>query len=46
MACDEEWRKIEGADDYIGSRHITDVLKGKRNHVKGWHFFYESEVIA
>ena len=23
------------------SRHISDVLKGKRSHVKGWSFVYE-----
>lgn len=29
------------AQDYFNSRHISDVLKGKRNHVKGWSFEYE-----
>lgn len=32
---------ISDAERYIGSRHITDVLKGKRSHVKGWIFRYE-----
>lgn len=37
---------VTEAQDYFDSKHISDVLKGKRAHVKGWHFFYESEVIA
>lgn len=29
------------AERYLNSRHISDVLKGKRSHVKGWTFRYE-----
>ena len=36
---------VREAEKYIGSRHISDVLKGKRSHVKGWTFRYESEVM-
>ena len=36
---------IREAEAFVGSRHITDVLKGKRKHVKGWTFTYE-EVIG
>lgn len=35
---------ISDAERYFDSRHICDVLKGKRKHVKGWEFRYE-EVI-
>lgn len=31
---------VSDAERYIGSRHITDVLKGKRQRVKGWTFEY------
>lgn len=31
---------IGDAERYFDSRHITDVLKGKRQHVKGWAFRY------
>lgn len=44
--CDgaDKSRKFESvreAERYIGSRHVSDVLKGKRNKVKGWTFRYE-----
>ena len=29
------------AQKYIGSKHITHVLKGKRSHAKGWTFRYK-----
>lgn len=29
------------AERFLKSRHISDVLKGKRSHVKGWTFEYE-----
>lgn len=32
---------ISEAERYFDSRHITDVLKGKRQHVKGWTFEYQ-----
>lgn len=43
----EEMRfvSISDAERYFNSRHITDVLKGKRQTVKGWSFEYECEVI-
>lgn len=34
------------AQKYFGSRHISDVLKGKRSHVKGWKFKYAKEVMT
>jgi len=43
--CGESKRfgSIRDAERYLGSRHIVDVLKGKRNHVKGWTFAYEGK---
>lgn len=38
--CTRYYCSISDAERDIGSRHITDVLKGKRNHVKGWTFEY------
>lgn len=35
------FESVADAERYIGSRHVTDVLKGKRSHVKGWTFQYE-----
>ncbi len=32
---------VGDAERYFDSRHITDVLKGKRQHVKGWTFEYQ-----
>ena len=37
----QRFESVSEAERYIGSRHITDVLKGKRSHVKGWTFRYE-----
>lgn len=37
----QRFESIAAAERYIGSRHITDVLKGKRSHTKGWSFRYE-----
>ena len=34
------FKSISEAEKEIGSRHITDVLKGKRSHTKGWRFWY------
>jgi hypothetical protein len=34
------FRSVSEAERYLDSRHISDVLKGKRNHVKGWGFVY------
>lgn len=31
---------ISEAEHFVGSRHITDVLKGKRNKASGWKFEY------
>ena len=39
------YRSIAEAERDIGSRHICDVLKGKRSHVKGWSFQYAEEVM-
>lgn len=31
---------ISEAEKFLNSRHIVDVLKGRRSHVKGWTFSY------
>lgn len=31
---------VSEAERFVDSRHISDVLKGKRSHVKGWTFRY------
>ena len=41
-----EFESVSSAERYFGSRHIVDVLKGRRSHCKGWRFRYESEVVA
>lgn len=38
---ERRFASISEAERYIGSRHICDVLKGKRRHVKGWTFLHE-----
>lgn len=38
--CTRYYDSISEAERDIGSRHICDVLKGKRSHVKGWAFQY------
>lgn len=35
---------VGDAERYLNSRHVTDVLKGKRSHIAGWQLVYESEV--
>lgn len=35
------FESVAEAERFLGSRHVTDVLKGKRSHVKGWTFRYE-----
>lgn len=39
-SCSKYFGSVSEAEREIGSRHIVDVLKGKRNHVKGWTFRY------
>lgn len=39
------FESISDAEKYFQSRHITDVCKGKREHVKGWKLAYECEVM-
>ena len=39
------FESISEAERYFNSRHIVDVLKGRREHVKGFSFVYESEVV-
>ena len=41
-----EFESVSEAERYFDSRHIVDVLKGRRARCKGWHFSYRSEVIA
>lgn len=36
----KEYNSIREAERDLGTRHITDVLKGKRTHAKGYEFFY------
>ena len=38
--CTRYYESISEAERDIGSRHICDVLKGKRTQVKGWSFQY------
>ena len=35
------FESVSEAERYIGSRHITAVLKGRRKHARGWTFVYE-----
>ena len=37
----KHFKSVSDAERFLGSRHISDVLKGKRPHVKGWSFSYE-----
>lgn len=39
----KHFKSVKEAEDYVDSRHISDVLKGKRNHVKGWTFEYDTK---
>lgn len=39
------FESISQAEKYFNSRHITAVLKGERDHVKGWSFCYGKEVV-
>lgn len=39
------FESVSEAERFLGSRHIVDVLKGKRKHVKGWNFRYAEEVM-
>ena len=32
---------VSEAERFVGSRHVVDVLKGRRSMVKGWTFRYE-----
>lgn len=36
-----EFESVGEAERFLNSRHISDVLKGKRQHVKGWTFIYK-----
>ncbi len=36
---------VREAERYFGSRHICDVLKGKRHHVRGWSMAYGEKVM-
>lgn len=44
-SCSRYFESISEAERVIGSRHIVDVLKGKRHQVKGWTFRYAEEVM-
>lgn len=37
----KEYASVSEAERELDSRHISDVLKGKRKHVKGWTFSYK-----
>ena len=43
--CSKYFGSIAEAERFIGSRHIVDVLKGKRQRVKGWTFRYAEGVM-
>lgn len=45
MSCSRYFESIGAAERYVGSRHIVDVLKGKRKQVKGWTFVYAEGVM-
>ena len=45
QAYSRYFKSIAEAEKIIGSRHITDVLKGKRRQVKGWSFEYAEGVM-
>lgn len=34
------FESVRAAEKYVGSRHVTDVLKGKRTKTKGYQFVY------
>ena len=38
--CTRYYESISAAERSIGSRHIVEVLKGRRTQVKGWSFQY------
>lgn len=40
------FKSVSDAERAFKSRHISDVLKGKRAQVKGWKFLYSEEVMA
>lgn len=35
------FESVAEAERFVGSRHVVDVLKGRRSMVKGWTFRYE-----
>lgn len=37
----QRFESVSEAERFVGSRHVSDVLKGKRSSVKGWTFRYE-----
>lgn len=40
--CAVKWfGSVAEAERFVGSRHVVDVLKGRRSQVKGWTFQYE-----
>ena len=39
------FKSVCEAQEHFDSRHISDVLKGKRQHVRGWSFKYAEEVM-
>lgn len=47
--CANESRRfasVSDAERFVDSRHVCDVLKGKRIHVKGWTFQYEEVTLS
>ena len=41
ICASRRFESVAEAERFVGSRHVVDVLKGKRNSVKGWIFRYE-----
>jgi hypothetical protein len=37
----QRFESVSEAERFVGSRHVVDVLKGRRSQVKGWTFQYE-----
>lgn len=40
-----KFNSVAEAERFLNSKHVSDVLKGRRKHVKGYSFTYESEVM-
>lgn len=41
ICASQRFESVAEAERFVGSRHVVDVLKGKRASAKGWTFCYE-----